>query len=127
MAPRTEATAEPEISHDYCDAVDRLTQQVQVVGDILDEIREELQWAVRNGELIRLDRITATAEDWVARMKPDSLPEDSEQIPFCCENPNLQWEGDSDHPGVSCKSCGYCVCENGALVVEPQAAQKELF
>ncbi len=54
---------------EYFAAVERLTQHVQVVHDILGEIHDELQWAVRNGEAIRLERLTITADQWCGRLR----------------------------------------------------------
>jgi hypothetical protein len=60
-----------ELTPQYLAAVERLAEHVQVVQDILDEIREELQWAVRNHEPIRLDRIPQTVQEWSVRLNPE--------------------------------------------------------
>lgn len=49
-----------EITPQYIAAVERLTQHVQVVQDILDEIREEPSYAVWNQVPIRLDRLPSS-------------------------------------------------------------------
>ncbi len=57
-----------DLMPEYVAAVERLTQHVQVVQDILGEIHDELQWAVRNGEAIRLERLTTTTAEWCGRL-----------------------------------------------------------
>ena len=53
---------------------------------------------------------------------------------YCCDKPDLRWNGDPDHPGVSCESCGFTVAENGSLMAytdeeieRHRDRQKQLF
>jgi hypothetical protein len=64
------------LGNDVAQSLERLSEQIEVVGEILDEIREEIQWAVRNGEWPRLDRLTVTAEDWIARLRAAAISPD---------------------------------------------------
>lgn len=158
-----------EIDGQYVAAVESLTEQVRVVTDILDEIRDELQWAVRNRQPLRIDRLTISAKDWRARLSP-SQPEPmketimclscnvesppsvaiaiqqgwtelvredgsewnylgtcpictarerqapNESSTYCCDKPELVWEGDPDAPSVVCRNCQFLVAENGSVI-----------
>lgn len=64
--------------------------------------------------------------------------ETREQMRYCCDKPDLRWNGDEDHPGVACESCGFPVAENGQLLTytkeeieemrqEAKERQKSLF
>lgn len=56
---------------------------------------------------------------------------------FCCQQPDLQWTGDPQFPGVECMNCGYVVADCGSVVMhsspqadpdpEPKEQQRALF
>lgn len=48
-----------------------------------------------------------------------------EILSYCCQTPRLVWSGDSDCPGVVCRSCGFVVAENGGLIVRTEEEIKE--
>jgi hypothetical protein len=136
-APTSAGTTTPD-APEVTAAVERLTEEVAAVREVLDGIREEIQWAVRNGAGRRWTaQDDADADDGIvagdahsARRNDDSRSrhvlvdaqqfaramEDVEQLVYCCEAPDLRWNGDPDRPGVACAECGFVVAENGAVV-----------
>jgi hypothetical protein len=73
---------------DWLDALRELRDEIHVLRIALDELREEVQWANRNGDRSgqRLPRpfvltsmpLDPTAENWeINRVKPGDLPEAS--------------------------------------------------
>ncbi|MBL9084996.1 MAG: hypothetical protein JNK76_24545 [Planctomycetales bacterium] len=145
---------ESEVTPAYLEAVERLTQHVQVVQEILDEIREELQWAVRNQQPIRLDRIPQTLQEWSARLNPERRSLAIEELLTCqscdreCDSLRAAleegWENLVRHDGPSWNFLGMCPeclaeeraayerlhpTENRASPVDdsPGSVQRELF
>ena len=58
---------------DLADAVERLTDELRVVRDVLDELREQVQWASRNPE--PRVRITSLSLDPCAKdFKVNAIP-----------------------------------------------------
>jgi hypothetical protein len=69
------------------DAVETVAEQLQVLREVIDEIREEFQWAIRNdrlrcpGQVVHVTSMPADpcAEDWaerVNRLTAEDLPSD---------------------------------------------------
>lgn len=67
------------------EAVETVGNQLEVLRQVLDEVREEFQWAVRNGQLVSPPSITHVtsmprdpcAPDWAERLNrltPEDLP-----------------------------------------------------
>jgi hypothetical protein len=46
----------PDESHKLRESVDSLQDEVRVLRNVLDEIREDLSWAIHNGVLPQIDR-----------------------------------------------------------------------
>ncbi len=116
-------------------ALVRLEQQLEVVRDILDEIREEVQWAIRNERPIRIDRITATAQEWAARMLPERKPVDPTMTIYCAEcgiEANLTEALEQGWEQLT-GGCPDCLAKEDAGVeaserpTEPSQRQTELF
>ena len=55
-------------------------------------------------------RIVIDAEQFMRAM--DGI----DQLVYCCDAPDLQWEGEPGTPGVRCRACGYIVAESGETV-----------
>lgn len=191
-------------------AIDRLTEEVRVLRQTVDELREEVQWGVRNAldppqERLPARRITSLpldpcAEDFAERVNaltPEDLPpevrqatsqpsirvdaqqfehaldklatekgqpkpnvgetitataeqieramEGVEQLMYCCAQPNLQWYGEPEAPGISCANCNHLVAHEGDILcwrgdeetaevsdetqtsAKPESQQRELF
>ena len=46
--PPTDTDASPDAVERLVDAVERVSQELRVLRDVVDEVREEFVWAVRN-------------------------------------------------------------------------------
>ena len=176
---RETANAEDN-GQELLDALGKLVDEVHVLREAVDELREEVQYGVRNlldpeGTMDRPRRITSmpsdpAAPDFAARVNtyhPEDLPAESdteniscsilidgqqfaaaverlgpevadalacgetvpieagrlaeamngvEQFVYCCPQPNLEWYGDPDHPGIACANCGFPVAHEGDIL-----------
>ncbi|MBI1314485.1 hypothetical protein GC176_24600, partial [bacterium] len=77
MAKRASVSApNEETENPVADSVDRLTAEVRVLRDVLDEIREDFSWVTRNGLPVqpvihtRVKRMALDpcADDWGERL-----------------------------------------------------------
>lgn len=73
----------------WLEAIRELRDEIHVLRMALDELREEVQWANRNGErgaqslpkpfVLTSMPLDPAAEDWeINRVKPSDLPDDSQ-------------------------------------------------
>ena len=115
------------------DAVTELTDEAKVLRTVMDELRSEVVWAVRNGRLhsdpssqwlVRLRSMPTdpTAADWSERVNIESVEvptptRNAGQRHYCCTNPQLEWLGDPGVPSIACANCGYVVAEEGQRVL----------
>jgi len=71
---------------------------------------------------VKLDNVRLAIEDVEEQCKTiiqqleELRTKTRDQIRYCCDSPDLRWNGDEDHPGVSCENCEFQVAENGSLV-----------
>jgi hypothetical protein len=123
-------------SQELAIAIEQLTDELRAALQSIDELRDDVVWAVRNliGNLppqppTILSSMPAdpTAADWPDRLNrfssngdPEPLPtlsarafiwpdDSAERARFCCESPELEWTGDSDDPSIVCAACGEIV------------------
>lgn len=116
--------------------VEQLTDELVVVREALDELREEVAWSLRNlmdnlppqpPTILSSMPADPTAQNWAERLNRFSGNGDSYPLPtlsarafsspegtavrirFCCERPELEWVGDADDPSIVCAACGEIV------------------
>ena len=111
-----------------------LADHVEVLRNVLDELRSEVVWAIRNGRpynhssswLLRLNCMpdTPAPPSRPKRLKAANVntveapaPTPNEEQRYCCPNPQLEWLGDPDFPSIQCSNCGYVVAEEGQLAL----------
>lgn len=127
-APTTKVTAGDV--QDLAVAVEQLTEEARLLRMALDEIRDDVVWATRQvlaaGYEVsgtpppaQRDALAPHAEPQPLQSKRTSQPIESaaESGPYCCDRPNLRWNGDPDMPGVACENCGYVIAEGGSVVI----------
>lgn len=149
---------------DLAVAVEQLTEVCRLLQTSVDELRDDVVWAARQalavgdslvpGHLRRPydplapDAAPALADEGELSSEPehamDRPTEDCDTEAYCCAEPNLQWHGDPDAPGIACANCGYLVAEMGSVLIwrgetdeqqanqadqpaEPEQHQGELF
>jgi hypothetical protein len=123
------STLAPKIEQ-LTESVRGLTNQVEVLRNVLDELRSEVVWGIRNGRFgfdpasewhVRLRSMPADpCADWSGRVHTDSTKVtksslDSDEPFYCCAYPQLQSLGGSGRPSIECANCGYVVAVNGQL------------
>lgn len=126
-APSTKLTAGDV--QDLAVAVEQLTEETRLLRMSLDELRDDVVWAARQalavgeslapGQLRRqYDPLAVdTAPPAKTVTSPAEQDGESESEPYCCAEPNLQWHGDPEAPGIACANCGYLVAEMGSIVI----------
>jgi hypothetical protein len=119
---------------DLAVAVEHLTEEVRILRQSLDELRDDVVWAARQvlaagesiapGQLRRqYDPLAPDASTPDAIAAADIRPaEGSNAAEYCCDAPRLTWNGDPDYPGIACANCGYIVAEQGSVAMWPHEA-----
>ena len=51
------------------------------------------------------------------RVTLDQLNDDTDPEAYCCDRPQLKWNGDPDAPGIACENCGYIAAEFGQIAI----------
>ena len=107
-------------------AVTQLSEEVRVLRQAVDELRDDVVWAAR--------QVLATGYEVSGQQPPrpvDPLAPDADYQPYrgsnaaettdnnvyCCDSPRLAWQGAPDAPGVACENCGYLVAEEGNILI----------
>lgn len=132
---------------DLAVAVEQLTEETRLLRQSLDELRDDVVWAARQVlaagyevsgtpppvpiDPLAPDTTIADVRSPSRRTAPaPELTETAGFGPYCCDRPNLQWNGNPDAPGIGCENCGYLVAEQGSVVMwrnespDPSAAPR---
>ena len=119
---------------DLAVAVEQLKEETRLLRTSLDELRDDVVWAVRqvlaaghqsSGTSPAAPRDPPFGEPTVdlegkthaAPSEPVGHAVDDGQDSYCCDRPKLTWNGDPDAPGVACENCGYVIADNGSVVI----------
>lgn len=121
---------------DLAVAVEQLTEEARLLRISLDEIRDDVAWAVRQVLATGYQVSGTPAPEPRDPLAPDMFPsasvpqrdapvcehamdpaDESVESSYCCDRPRLAWNGDPEAPGVACENCGYVIAENGSVVI----------
>ena len=119
-------------------AVVQLSEEVRVLRQAVDELRDDVVWAARQvlaagyevSEQPPPRPVDPLAPD--ADCQPDRTAVQRETVSespaYCCESPCLLWRGVADAPGIVCGCCGFVVAEEGNIAIwrddSPEASDR---
>lgn|GEM_PF-6246107 len=127
-APLSNSVPEPAARSDSPDlvgAVDQLHEEVRILRQAIDELRDDVVWAARQvlaaGHQVSPSQAPRRPVDPLAPDAGDVSDESAEaadeSLEYCCVRPQLSWHGDPESPGIACENCGYLVAEQGSVLI----------
>jgi hypothetical protein len=111
-------------------AVAQLSEEVRVLRQAVDELRDDVVWAARQVLGAGYEAAGQSPPRPVDPLAPDAdyqefrSPNHAEtaEVLHCCAAPRLAWHGASEAPGIACEHCGYQIAEEGNILIWRDAA-----
>lgn len=99
-----------------------LIAEIQGVREAVEELYILLDYMWRNRS--ELEAVVEYVMEKRGRLVEPVALEVGDAL-YCCDKPNLQWNGDPVAPGIACQGCGHVVAESGSLVFFEDCEDKE--
>ncbi len=123
-------SSDPGEASDLSIAVEQLAEEVRVLRQAVDELRDDVVWAARQVLGAGYEASGQPPPRPVDPLAPDADPqpdctpaaiEASDENQYCCDSPHLTWHGSPDAPGIACENCGFIVAEEGNILIWHEA------